>query len=491
MRQNKMKKLVMIAVILCINAMPLVTYAADSKINGGIIAQSNVQINDNWLSREVASQLGKKVKKLTEQDFLNIKKIDLRYKNINNDIPKEIGLLKNLEYLDLGHSKISGQVPESIGDLPSLTYLDLGDNKLSKLPKNVIQRASSGQYIYCDLESNKFRLDKGWYYLKGKLCYLDKNGKRVEGKQTIDGKEYIFNEDGNVRNGWETDIDKNWYYYDMLNGLVKDNWKQISGSWYYFNKDGIMQKGLQNIKGVNYYLNDNGAMVSGLQKINNNNYYFTGAGTMQYGWLYLENKLYYLDDSTGIMILNAARVIDGKKYKFSSDGSLITNEWLDSYTYVQADGQTVDTYYNYAHSNANYQLFNYMTNVNNQMSVDSAAIRLHGGETSNNCVYFLSEVLRRIGVGIPNSVSNTYQLENQLKSIGFVYSYDLSQLKPGDIVFTNNYTHVYIFMCWDRDGYAYIVDNQRTSYGNLVLHRRQVLLDTDISDRATHFYYYR
>ena len=103
---------------------------------------------------------------------------------------------------------------------------------------------------------------------------------------------------------------------------------------------------------------------------------------------------------------------------------------------------------------------------------------------------FASEALRRIGVNIPRSTANTYQFENQLKSWGFAYSYDFSQLKPGDIVFTNNYSHVYIFMCWDKDGYAYIVDNQGTSYGNSVLHRRQVLEDTDTTDRATHFFYY-
>ena len=74
--------------------------------------------------------------------------------------------------------------------------------------------------------------------------------------------------------------------------------------------------------------------------------------------------------------------------------------------------------------------------------------------------------------------------------MGFVPCYDLSQLKPGDIVFTNNYSHVYIFMCWDTDGYAYIVDNQSYNFDNKVLHKRQVYQDTSITDRATHFYYY-
>lgn len=489
MRHNKFKKLALLAVILCINSIPVVTYASDTRINGEITTQSKIEIDDNWLTREVANQLKKKVGNLTEQDFLNIKKVDLRYEKINNNIPEEIRLLKNLEYLNVNTSKLDGQVPESLGELPKLYYLDLGDNQLRELPDNIKQKIINGNYSYCDVEGNKFRLEEGWYFLKSKWCYLDRNGYRIEGSKRIDGKEYEFNEDGNVREGWESNKNKEWQYYDRINGLVKNNWEQISGKWYYFNEEGIMQKGLQTIDGVKFYLNDSGEMITGWKKIDNNNYYFSSTGGMQYGWLTLDDKRYYLDKSTGALA-SGEKVIDGEKFKFYSDGSLIRNTWIDSYNYVQANGKTVNTYYNYSHSNTNYQLFKYMTNTNNQMSVDNTAMWLHGGITSNNCVYFASEALRRIGVNIPKAVANTYQFENELKSWGFTYSYDFSQLKPGDIVFTNNYTHVYIFMCWDTDGYAYIVDNQRTSYGNSVLHRRKIFEDTAISDKATHFFYY-
>ena len=126
MRHNKLKKLALLAVILCINSIPVVTYAHDTRINGEIAQQSNIKIGDNWLTREVASQLNKKLGNLTEQDFLNIKKIDLRYENIDENIPEEIRLLKNLEYLDLNNTQIGGQVPDYLGDLPKLKYLDLG-----------------------------------------------------------------------------------------------------------------------------------------------------------------------------------------------------------------------------------------------------------------------------------------------------------------------------------------------------------------------------
>lgn len=485
---KKIISLILLTTFLCINSIPVVTYAKDTRINREITEQSKVEIGHNWLTQEVASQLNKKVSKLTDQDFLNIKKIELTHKSIRDGIPEEIRLLKNLEYLNLNYSQIDGEIPEYLGELPKLTYLDLGDNKLEELPNNIKQKVNNGKYSYCDLEGNKFSLDEGWYFLKGKWCYLDRNGNRIKGSKTIDNKEYEFNEDGNVREGWESDKDKNWYYYDRFDGAIKSQLKQISGKWYYFNEKGIMQKGAQTINGCKFYLNEKGEMATGWQKMDDKYYYFSSTGGMQYGWLSLDNKTYYLDPSTGVMA-SAEKTINGEKYRFSSDGSLIKNAWIDNYTYVQPNGKSVNTYYNYSHSNTNYQLFKYMTDVNNQMSVDNTAVYLHGGVTSNNCVFFASEALRRVGVDLPKSTANTYELENKLKAMGFTYSYDFSQLKPGDIVFTNNYTHVFIFMCWDKDGYAYIVDNQGTSYGNTVLHRRKIFEDTDISDRATHFFY--
>lgn len=490
MQRNILKKLVLLGIVLGINSVQVVAYAKEAGVTQEITQERNIQIEDNWLTREVSRQLGKNVKDLKEEDFLNIKKIDLRYERINNEIPKEIGLLKNLEYLNLNASRLDGQVPEELGNLDKLTYLDLGENQLRGLPDNIKQKAVNGKYSYCDLEDNKYRLDEGWYFLRGKWCYLDRNGERIKGSKTIDGKDYEFNEEGNVREGWESENNRDWYYYDKDKGRIQSDWKQVDGKWYYFNEEGIMQRGLQTIKGIKYYLSEHGDMLTGWVKIDDNFYFFSGNGAIKYGWLDLDNKTYYLDDVTGVMLSSTEKVINGKKYKFSADGSMVKNVWLDNYNYVQANGETVNTYYNYSHSNTNFQLFKYMTDVNNQLSVDNTAVWLHGGATDNNCVFFSSEALRRIGVNIPRSVANTYQLENELKGRGFAYSYDFSQIKPGDIVFTNNYTHVYIFMCWDKDGYAYIVDNQRIMYGNQILHRRKVLVDTDISDRATHFFYY-
>ena len=453
--------------------------------------KSDYKIKNNWLTDEVAKQLNKNIKDLTVEDFERIVKIDFRYKKIDDTIPDEIVLLKNLQYLDLNYCRLYGDIPEGIADMSNLTHLDLGDNRLGKLPEVLEKKIIDGDYDYCDVEGNQIRLASGWHLLKGKWVYIDGYGERLKGVQSINNITYDFGDEGFIKEGWEQK-DNLWYYYDRTLGMIKNSWKLINNKWYYFNTDGIMATGLQNINGTKFCLALTGEMLTGFQNIGGYNYYFCESGGMQYGWVNVNGKEYYFDETTGIMAVSTEKIINGKKYIFASDGSssLNSNIWIDNYHYIQANGQTVNTYYDYSHSNTNYQLFKYMTDLGNQISVDRTAVALHGGITSNNCVYFASEALRRVGVELPIDTCNTYDMENKLKGIGFVPCYDLSQLKPGDIVFTNNYTHVYIFMCWDTDGYAYIVDNQSYNFDNKILHRRQVYKDTPITDRSTHFYYY-
>lgn len=454
-------------------------------------AEDEVKIERNWLTEEVASQLNKDYSKLTVEDFSKIVKIDLGYKKIDEKIPDEIKLLKNLEYLNLNYCRLYGDIPECIAQMPNLKHLDLGDNKFDSLPESIEKKIINGDYVYCDVEENNFKLNEGWHLLKGNWAYIDKYGDRLKGEQTIKDISYNFGDEGYVKQGWSKENNV-WHYYDRDTGMIKKAWKMIDGKWHYFNEDGVMLTGLQNIDGTKFCLSADGVMLTGFQNIGGSLYYFCDRGGMQYGWVNVDGKDYYFDETTGVMAVSTEKVINGKRYRFEADGMSHTdnNVWIDTYTYVTPNGQTVNTYYNYSHSNTNYQLFKYMTDPSNQSSVDSTAVLLHGGRTDNNCVYFASEALRRVGVGIPRATCNTYEFEDVLQSLGFVSCYDLSQLKPGDIVFTDGYTHVYIFMGWDSDGYAFIVDNQSYNFDNKILHRRQIYNDTSITDRATHFFYY-
>ncbi len=487
------KKLLIIgtAVLMTICSGSVQAFAYDNNANTKIeiSEEEKFEPERNWLNMEVSDQLNKKFNELTKEDFLKIKKLDLHYKRLEGELPETIGLMKNLEYLNLNYCKLT-KIPDNITELTKLTYIDLGDNKFRELPEKFEEKIIKGEYQYVDVESSEVRLKEGLHFLKGNWTYLDRHGDRVKETITVDGKTYNFNEDGTLKIGWQKESDK-WFYYDTSGELIKNTWKTINSKKYYFNENGEMLTGFVDINSKKYYLNPNGDMASGLTEIDNKKYYFDSNGIMLKGWLNEGNNRYYFDEN-GVMVSGRDMIIDGKNYKFYSNGLLVKNTWIDDNTYVQPNGEVATISSNYSHSNVQYNAFKYMTNTSNQLSVHNKAVELHDGDTSNNCVYFLSEVLRRNGIWLPEQTCNTYELEGLLKEKGFIASSDFTQLKPGDILYTNGHTHVYLFMGWRDNQYAYIVDNQRDKFDNEIFHIRNVYNDdsTYSTDRAIYFYYY-
>lgn len=514
MGKNKVKLLAMLVVALCTNG---VTYSAhaeeiqntkyaqiesssidsgnestniyeESKVNEAMNNKdSDIEITSNWLTDEVAKQVNKKVYNLTAEDFAKVTKIDLHYSKIEDEIPAEISLMTNLQYLNLNYTRLKGEIPASLSKLTKLTYLDLGDNKLDEIDDSIIKNVKDGKYTYCDLGGNQFKLSDGWYYLKGKWYYFDKWGEQASGTKEINGVKYEFTDDGFVREGWENNSDGTRCYFDRIKGKITNSWQPIDGKWYYFDDQGKMQTGLQNINGKKYYLGTDGVMLTGFQIIDGKKYIFSNDGDMKFGWVDFNGKRYYTDSVSGQLNLEPQKVIDGQTYRFYSDGSLIVNGWNGN-TYVGNNGQTVSI--SDTHSNTQFNLFKYLTDTNNRVSVHYRAIDLHGGDTSNNCVFFTSEALRRVGIDLPLGTCNTYDLEDKLEAMGCVKSYDLSQLKPGDIVLTEGYTHVFVFMGWASDGYAYVCDNQADWYDNKVLHLRPIYTETAMVSKSSHFFYF-
>lgn len=138
-----------------------------------------------------------------------------------------------------------------------------------------------------------------------------------------------------------------------------------------------------------------------------------------------------------------------------------------------------------------------MASKANRDSVEDAAARLNGNSESNTCVYFASESYRRVGYSIDTSVCNTHQLTAKLSSDGWKKDYNKDNLIPGDQCFTKNDgtgypTHTYTFVKWVNQNdhtWAYIVDNQRSIFGD-GLHKRDILIiDTDQFDKFQFFMY--
>ena len=355
-----------------------------------------------------------------------------------------------------------------------------------------------------NISSEKTDINNGWVHENNNWYYI-LNNKRITGWKEIDNNWYHFNSEGLMETGWKF-INGYWYYLKS-NGSMATGWKFINNDWYYLKSNGTMATSWQKINDDWYYLNSNGPMATGWQKINNNWYYLNSNGPMATGWRFLDNNWYHLSengpmtigwknsddkwyylDNNGAMVQNSEKTVNGNIYKFDSDGVMITDKWFGS-TYVNKDGIVLHGTPSRSHSYTQYKLFNYMSNEDNRESVHYAAIDLHGGETTNNCVYFTSEALRRAGVKIPLYVANTYQLERELLSRGWIKSTNTSDLRPGDVVFSG-YKHSFTFMNWYDKDYAYIVDNQK-KYFDSVLHKRLVSVDDPINDtiRATHFFY--
>ena len=117
------------------------------------------------------------------------------------------------------------------------------------------------------------------------------------------------------------------------------------------------------------------------------------------------------------------------------------------------------------------KLSKYLISEANVTSTLNRAVALHGGNTSNTCVYFSSEAMRRIGVPVPLATCNTGQYTNYLRAHAWVTSYNIKELTPGNICFTTNNwlgypTHTFVFMGWVTEGeytLAYVADNQGKS----------------------------
>ncbi|XZJ90729.1 cell wall-binding protein [Clostridium perfringens] len=328
-------------------------------------------------------------------------------------------------------------------------------------------------------------METGWQFINDDWYYLKPNGPMATGWQSINDDWYYLKPNGPMVTGWQF-INNDWYYLKS-NGPMATSWQKINDDWYYLKPNGPMATGWQKIDNNWYYLNSNGPMATGWRFLDNNWYHLSENGPMTIGWKNSDDKWYYLDDN-GAMAQDSEKTINGNIYKFDSDGVMITDKWFES-TYVNKDGIVLHGSPSRSHSYTQYKLFNYMSNEDNRESVHYAAIDLHGGETTNNCVYFTSEALRRAGVKIPLYVANTYQLERELLSRGWIKSTNTSDLRPGDVVFSG-YKHSFTFMNWYDDDYAYIVDNQK-KYFDSVLHKRLVSVDDPVNDtiRATHFFY--
>ena len=165
-------------------------------------------------------------------------------------------------------------------------------------------------------QGGRFTSDK-----QGNWYYLDSEGHKLTGPQTIDSFNLYFHNNGIQAKGEKVTIDGKDYYYDKDNGRkVTDTSIEVDGKTYLADADGILTEKTQ----LPTQVVTGGHFQSDNQK---DWYYYTANGEKLTGWQNVDGVILYFDKD-GKQVKGQEREIGGKYYRFDeNDGSLLTNQW--------------------------------------------------------------------------------------------------------------------------------------------------------------------
>ena len=210
---------------------------------------------------------------------------------------------------------------------------------------------------------------------QGNWYYLDSEGHKLTGPQTIDSFNLYFHNNGIQAKGEKVTIDGKDYYYDKDNGRkVTDTSIEVDGKTYLADADGILtektQLPTQVVTGGHfqsdnqkdwYYYTANGEKLTGWQNVDGVILYFDKDGKQVKG-NFAENGAYY-DENSGVQVTNryvnfnnnwyrigakgtplkGAHVVDGHNVFFDQDGKQIKGDFAsDGYYYSKNSGDRVD-----------------------------------------------------------------------------------------------------------------------------------------------------
>ena len=230
----------------------------------------------------------------------------------------------------------------------------------------------TNQWVSFD-ESTEDGNDKRWMYFgaDGK-AYRDKNDKlTISDIKTINGKKYVFDQEGKMLYGWLGDEsalvsgDDAWttakYYYGGFDdGSAQHGWVQLtvndngedSTAWFYFDDNGkISRDKKKTINGQTYYFDEKGRMIedwSTATKASGSSFsakpmatdsvvYVNGdGGARKNQWIWAvpsseisstdnDNETYswWYADNSGKLIKNRVKKIRGKVYAFDEVGRML------------------------------------------------------------------------------------------------------------------------------------------------------------------------
>ena len=147
------------------------------------------------------------------------------------------------------------------------------------------------------------------FYLDEKTGILQRNG-LFEYKN----KKYYANEEGYIQGGFIRISDKIYFFSRAkdLYGHLKHGWQNDGENYWYQGEDGALVTGLQTINSREYKFNDQTGMLDGFKYENGKEYYYNPDGTLNKGIQYMTDKYWKFNETTGAFekYVRQIRVID-------------------------------------------------------------------------------------------------------------------------------------------------------------------------------------
>lgn len=143
-----------------------------------------------------------------------------------------------------------------------ITYLDCHkDINVAFASGKAVISVDGKSYVY-EVPYNNGRFEQGWVKNFDGWWYRYNDGSWATGwrRLPLRGEDawFYFDENGYSVSGWQyikcgVKDEKNWFYFDPVNGNMKTGWVESDGLWYYFDEFGGMHKGWLDYEGKKCY----------------------------------------------------------------------------------------------------------------------------------------------------------------------------------------------------------------------------------------------
>ena len=171
----------------------------------------------------------------------------------------------------------------------------------------------------------------GWQTENGNNYYY-KDGQKLTGQQSIDGKDYYFNDQGQQQKNYFLNQANHTYYFQADGTRLNDGFYNNWGHTYYFQKNGTrLDNGFYNNWGHTYYFGQGGVRLDdGFYNNWGHTYYFQKDGSRLDNGFYNNWGHTYYFGSDGARWDNRWYNNWGHKYYFGQGGVLATNTFFNT-----------------------------------------------------------------------------------------------------------------------------------------------------------------